>query len=375
MKNPFSLKILVNPDHFCNRKKEMEQLVSYASSGGSAVIYSPRRFGKTCLVCQVQQRLKKSGFLTIYIDLFGLSSADNIAKRIAGGLYAAIYQQKTLLQKAVSTIKTHRPVLRPDETGISISAESVSPNLSGTELLDKTMGEFGEFIDSGKKQINIVLDEFQEITEIRDRGIEGVMRAHIQRQQAGYFFVGSRRQVLLEMFSQRRRPFFQSAVNFELDKLPRAELTDFISKRFDAGGKHCSGEIAGRIAEAVEDHPYYSQKLCFFCYELSGRTVTGKDVDAASVELIQVERPVFEAIIQGLAPQQIALLRAVAEDPSKSIMSMAYMRKHNLKSIGGIQSAARKLEQLDHIEREAGKPDAPWRVVDPLLGRWLASKN
>ena len=375
MRNPFSLKIVVNPDHFCNRKKEIEQLVSYATSAGNAVIYSPRRFGKTSLVCQVQQRLKKKGFMTIYIDLFGLSSADNIARRIARGLYAAIYKEKTLLQKAVSIIKTHRPVLRPDETGVSISAESVSPNLSGTELLDKTLGELGEFIDSGKKQINIALDEFQEITEIRDRDIEGVMRTHIQKQPASYFFVGSRRQVLLEMFNQRRRPFFQSAVNFELCSLPHAELADFISKRFDAGGKHCSVEIAGRIAGCVEDHPYYCQKLCFFCFQLSGRAVTKGDVDAAFVELLQGERPVFEAIIQGLAPQQIALLRAVAKDPSKSIMSMAYMRKHNLKSIGGIQSAARKLEQLDHIERQAGKPEAPWRVVDPMLGRWLASKN
>jgi hypothetical protein len=373
MKNPFSLKIVAHPDHFCNRKKEMDQLISYASSDGNTVIYSPRRFGKTSLVCQVQQRLKKAGFMTIYIDLFGLSSADNIAKRIARGLYAAIYEEKTLLQKAVSIIKTHRPVLRPDETGISISAESVSLNLSGTELLDKTMAEFGEFIDSGKKKINIVLDEFQEITEIRDRDIEGVLRAHIQQQQASYFFVGSRRRVLLEMFNQRRRPFFQSAFNFELHKLPHDELTDFISKRFDAGGKHCSLEMAGLIAGCVEDHPYYVQKLCFFCYELSGRTVTRKDVDAAFVELIQGEGPVFEALVQGLAPQQIALLRAVARDPSKSIMSMGYMRKHNLKSIGGIQSAARKLEQLDHIERQAGTPDASWHVVDPLFGRWLAS--
>ena len=173
MKNPFSLKIVVHPDHFCNRKKEMEQLISYASSDSNAVIYSPRRFGKTSLVCQVQQRLEKSKFMTIYIDLFGLSSADNIAKRIAQGLYAAIYEEKSMLQKAVSIIKTHRPVLRPDETGISISAESVSPNLSGTELLDKTMAEFGEFLDAGKKQVNIVLDEFQEITEIRNRDTAG----------------------------------------------------------------------------------------------------------------------------------------------------------------------------------------------------------
>lgn len=372
MKNPFSLKVVTNPDHFCNRTKEMDKLIAYASSDSNTVIYSPRRFGKTSLVIQVQQRLKASGFLTIYIDLFGLSSADNIAKRMAKGVYSAIYQEKTILQKAVSLIKSHRPVLRPDETGISISAECVSPNLSGPELLDKTLGELGEFIASGKKQTHLVLDEFQEITEIRNRDIEGIMRAHIQNQQASYFFVGSRRRVLLEMFNQSRRPFFQSAINFELTNLPHDELTDFISHRFRAGGKQCSKENASLIAETVEDHPYYCQKLAFFCCELSGKTIQQTDVQEGLAELLQGERPVFEAIIQGLAPQQIALLKAIAKDPSTSIMAVDYIKRHNLKSVGGIQSASKKLEQLDYIEREAGSASSRWRVVDPLLRRWLA---
>lgn len=372
MKNPFSLKIVADPEHFCNRTKEIEKLVSYAASGTNAVIYSPRRYGKTSLVCKVQQDLQDAGFMTIYIDLFGMSSAENIAKRIASGIYAAIHKQKSLLQKAIRIIKTHRPVLRPDDTGISVSAECVSPNLPGTELLDKTLGELGEFIAARNKQINIALDEFQEITEIRGNDIEGVLRAHIQKQPASYFFVGSRRRVLLEMFSQRRRPFFQSAINFELGKLPRSELIAFIKQRFDAAGKHCSAEMAALIAGSVEDHPYYCQKLGFFCFELCSKAVTQKDVQNGLKELIQGERPVFEAILQGLAPRQIALLRAIAREPSSSIMSMAYTKKHDLKSIGGIQSAVKKLEELDHIEREAAGKEGRWIVVDPLLARWLA---
>ena len=372
MKNPFSLKIVADPGHFCNRTKEIEKLVSYASSDANAVIYSPRRYGKTSLVYKVQQRLQDSGHMTIYIDLFGMSSAENIAKRIASGIYAAIYKQKSLLQKVVSIIKTHRPVLRPDDTGISVSAECVSPNLSGTELLDKTMDELGEFIAARNKQINIALDEFQEITEIRGNDIEGIMRAHIQKQRASYFFVGSRRRVLLEMFNQRRRPFFQSAINFELDKLPHDELTDFIMQRFDAAGKHCSAKMAALIADTVDDHPYYCQKLGFFCFELSGKAVTQTDVQRGFVELVEGETPVFEAILQGLAPRQIALLRAVAKEPSSSIMSMAYTKKHDLKSIGGIQSAVKKLEELDYIEREAVGKKGRWVVVDPLLAKWLA---
>ncbi len=367
--NPFSLKVLTEPDNFCNRTKEIATLSSYAHSNSNAVIFSPRRFGKTSLVHQVQRGLDDNEFITIYVDLFGLSSADTIAHRITKGVYSAIHNQKNLLQKAIGVIKSHRPVIRPDETGVSITTESVSPNLSGSELLDKTLGELGQFITVCNKKINIVLDEFQEITEIRDRNIEGIMRSYIQEQQASYFFVGSRRRVLLDMFNQRRRPFFQSAINFKLGKLPHDELVVFLKKRFEAAHKRCVKRLADQIARAVDDHPYYCQKLSFFCYELSGKTVKEKDIQQGYLELIQAETPVFEAIVQGLTARQIALLRAVAKEPSKSIMSMDYIKRHNLKSIGGIQAAVKKLAQLDLIENE-GK-NSPWIVVDPIFAQWL----
>lgn len=365
--NPFSLKVVTNPELFCNRNEELAKLESYADSNSNVVIYAPRRIGKTSLVHQVQQRLREKGYLTIYIDLFGLSSADHIAKRIAKGIYKALYDHKSLMQKAAGIIKSHRPVIRPDETGFSITAELAGTHLSGSDLLDKTLEEVGTFIATRKKKTHIVLDEFQEITQLKDPNIEGILRAHIQEQQAGYFFVGSRRRVLLEIFNQRRRPFFQSAVNFKLDKLPHDELVDFVVKRFESGNKKCAPKTAVEIARRVEDHPYYCQKLAFFCYELAGTTVQVSDVHQGIEELIQGETPVFEAVLQGLAPRQIALVRAIAKDPSASIMSMDFITRHGLKSIGGIQAAVKRLTQLDLIEKKEDR----WVVVDPVFAYWL----
>ena len=77
-------------------------------------------------------------------------------------------------------------------------------------------------------------------------------------------------------------------------------------------------------------------------------------------------------MIQGLAPRQIALLRALAKEPSKSVMSMAYIKRHNLKSVGGIQAALLKLSKLDYIEK--GDSNV-WRIVDPILHQWLRRKG
>jgi predicted transcriptional regulator len=44
------------------------------------------------------------------------------------------------------------------------------------------------------------------------------------------------------------------------------------------------------------------------------------------------------------------------------------MTRHNL-SIGGIQYARKKLEELGLIEQHRNV----WRIVDPIFGTWLAT--
>jgi len=83
---------------------------------------------------------------------------------------------------------------------------------------------------------------------------------------------------------------------------------------------------------------------------------------------INSESFVFKSMLQGLAPQQIALLKALAREPFNSIMSNRYMNSHHLKSVGGVQAAIKRLTQLDLIEKNREKT---WQIVDPILSYWL----
>ena len=85
--------------------------------------------------------------------------------------------------------------------------------------------------------------------------------------------------------------------------------------------------------------------------------------------LLESERPVFEAIIMSLPSRQRRLLQAVAREPTDMLLASAYVQRHNLGSVGGVQHGTRRLAELDLIERETD--GAPWRVVDPMLARWL----
>ena len=191
MNNPFVLGVIPPEAPFCDRSKELKELISYAKSDANVVLYSPRRYGKTSLIKRVQSILANQGFIAIYVDFFGLSSTDDIAGRIAKSVYKTLYNQKTVFEKAVKMFKAFRPVMRPSDTGISLSVEVIPQNVSGIELLEKTMEDLGRFITQSKVGINIVFDEFQEITELKSPEIEGVLRKYIQEHQASYFLLAA----------------------------------------------------------------------------------------------------------------------------------------------------------------------------------------
>lgn len=370
MKNPFTIKVIPHDAPFCNREKEQKELLAYAENKTNVVLFSPRRFGKTSLVKRVQNQAAQKGMATIYIDLFGLSSTDDIAGRIARSIYEMLYKHKSVFKKTVTLFQSFRPVMRPTADGISMSVEVIPRDISGIDLLEKTMEDLGTFIAGSKTPVHIVFDEFQEITELKDPRIEGILRKHIQEHQASYFFVGSRRRILLDMFTTRKRPFFQSAFLYKLNELPEDELKRFLTDNFENAGKECSDDVAGALVKAVGNHPYYAQKLSFTLCQTTQKKINTSDIKEALQSMIQGEAPVFESIILGLAPQQIALLKAIAKEPSPSVLSANYMNKHQLKSVGGIQAALKKLMQQDLIEKMDNKI---WIVVDPVFAKWLNS--
>jgi hypothetical protein len=371
-KNPFILSVIPPDAPFCNRHLEMQQLTSYALAGTNVVIFSPRRYGKTSLVKRVQSKLAENGMLTLYADFFGLTSIDDVAGRIAKSVYAFIQNSASLMQRAVRLFTTFRPVFKPNQDGsLTVGIEPGTPNLHGIDLLDKTLDDLGKFIEKvGPEKVHIVFDEFQEIIELKDKRLEGALRSQIQFHQSSYFFVGSRRHILLGMFNEKSRPFFQSAQLYELKRLPHNELTEYLVEQFKKGGRRCPHKNAEKISSVTQQYPYYSQKLALNVYAVSGKVVYDTDITKALEIMIDNETYFYQATLQALAPRQIALLRAMAVEPSKTILSNRYIRRHDLGSIGGVQSALKKLKQIDLVEIDA---ESRYHVVDPIFSIWLCS--
>lgn len=398
MNNPFYLQQLPVDAPFCDRERELRELTAFGEARASVVLFAPRRFGKTSLVRRVQNDLAQRGAVTLFCDFFGVASVDDVAARLARAVFARVHGRERLWKRALDVVRTFRPVLRPDPTGgVALSVEPLGAGRAGLPLLEETLESLAAFVAGTEELVHVALDEFQEIVTLREAlAVEAALRARLAATPAGWVFVGSRRRVLLGIFNERQRPFFQSAINYPLAPLPREALAAFVAERCAAAGRPCAEAAAARLAELTGGHPYYAQKLGFFAWELAGEGGAGgatsgatsdaasgiapAHVDAALERLLQAERPVFEATVQSLAPQQRLLLRAVAAEPAERLLAAAYLARHGLGSIGGVQHAAKALEQLDLIEREepaAGRPApaGPWRLTDPMLARWLQARG
>ena len=370
--NPFFFRELSPDAPFCNREQAQRDLLSYARSSAAVLLYSPRRFGKTSLIRRVQNQLVADKALALYCDFFGVTDVDEVARRLAWSVYVATHKRKSLFQKAIGLLRSFRPVLKPDESGgLSVSVERVGRSLAGIELLDDTLRSLALFAEGASTLVNVAWDEFQEIADIKDDiKVEGVMRQHVQGMKASFFFVGSRRRVLLNMFNDRKRPFYQCALNYELLPIDDDAFAPFLKHRFESQGVTCAESAIMPVLQMTGGHPYYTQKWCFYLYEIAGSRVSVAQVDEAFELLLAGERPVFEAILQGLAPRQTALLRALAADPTASVFASPYIADHGLGSTGAVQGALKKLTALDLVER--GSAGSAWRVGDPMFRLWLS---
>ena len=368
MKNPFYFKALPDTAPFCNRTQELTSLVRFAESRNDVVLFSPRRYGKTSLMRRVQKLLREQGTVTLFVDFFGVASIHDVASRLAAAVFRVTNEQKSLWEKALQTLRTFRPVLRPSpDGGIEISVETTGGRL-GLSLLEAALNELGEFIATAGCPVHSVFDEFQEITILPEaRQIEAALRTSIQRYQAAHCFVGSRRRLLLAMFNEEQRPFFQSAHNFQLRPLPEEELAAFVREQFLHAGIGCSEAAAADLVRRVSCHPYYTQRLGYLTFEQAEHEVTAADITEAFNDLLSTERPVFEALLQPLPPQQRLLLRALSREPTRQVMARDFVRVHHLGSATGIGHSVKQLAAMDLIADD----DGIWQVVDPLFAVWL----
>lgn len=373
--NPFSLGIISPSQAFCNREKEIADLTRHALNCTHVVVFSPRRYGKTSLIKQVMAMASAKGYVTVYVDCFSIITREDLIQKILSAIIASIGKniaEGTVLQKTMNLFKRIIPSidLRPD--GVSISAK-YDPTTAFPYLIEDIFQGLEKHIHSKKTRGLIVLDEFQEITELKEsKQLEGILREQVQAiTDMGFFFVGSRRRILQSMFNDRKRPFFKLALNYPIGKISKKELSGFVVKLFSQTKKICPLPLAEDLYDHVEGNTYYVRKLSHLLWDKTEKEVTPELVKEAKEELLEMESLDLQGVFAGLLMGEKKVAMALAKEPVAKPYAMEYLKKHNLSS-GGLQKSIKSLQGKDIIEQN---DQGVYGLTDPLFGKWCRAQS
>lgn len=370
--NPFSYGSVVSGDYFFDRSEEVKQIKTDLKNGNNLILYAPRKFGKTSLVNKVLDELEKEKYNTVYLDFFNVIDKNK---------FVQLYAKKLLKKKKLSIeellksfgkfVKSLSPAVKIDTFG--------NPSFELSIVNRETNSSFEEVVNlpenwgSKKDRWIIVFDEFQEINKLNGDNFEKELRSIIQfHNNVTYLFLGSKTHLLLNMFRDKSRAFYNIGKLLKLDKIPEADNIKFIKSRFQQFDIEISGEQIGYILETTESIPYYVQ---FLASELWQNVISVKkkinleDIDKAVEGIISSQSDFYLEVYDKLSQYQKNVLLAIAES-GIGVYSKKYADKFGLSSTSSTQRAVSKMYDEGIIEKEK----SGILFSDPFFKRYLLSR-
>lgn len=370
MDTPFVFGRIATADNFTDRKEETAQLVTQFKSLINTIIISPRRWGKSSLVEHASTiAMKENPSLRIcQIDLFNVRSEAEFYKILAQSVIKATSSR---WEDAVAEVRKFFSHLVPK---ISIGAEPGNEISLDFDFRDITQSP-DEILDLAEKiaveknlKLVICIDEFQNISEFTDSdAFQKKLRTHWQRHQhVAYCLYGSKRHMMMEVFTNSSKPFYKFGNIMFLQKIKNTDLVDFFIKRFDETGKHISDDAAYRITELIDCHPYYAQQLAQLSWLRTTEICNVNTVEDAFQSLVDQMSLLFINLTESLTTQQLNYLKAILAG-EKSITSTNVMKRYNISSATAAMRSKEALIKNDIIDVIGTEI----KFQDPVYCHWM----
>jgi hypothetical protein len=364
--NPFRYSLPVPVADLVDREDEAELLLGRASEGNNSRLVAPRRFGKTSLLRRTLHDAGRRGWAAVYVDFFGVLTLDDIAQRIERAYAEQLSGRLATWFSGVRRML--RPTLRagggpvPGAVEVTVDAHAEPPLLERLALPRRLHERHGQ-------RTLVVFDEFQDVLAAQERA-DAVIRSEIQHHgdAASYVFAGSHLGMMRELFADRRRAFYGQAAPVALPPLPPDDVAEYISARFARTGRDV-GEALDPLLDLAGGHPQRTMLLAHAVWEATppGAAATEATWAAAEDRVARDTRDELRAVWTSLPASQRRVLAAIA-DNTRGLY--AAERRHGGSRGGAVRGATRALEDRGEIVPDRAGATG-YRVVDPLLARWV----
>ncbi len=359
--NPFQFTGVVGPEAFCNRKREVEELLRVIRNGEKLLVFSERRFGKTSLVRLAVEQLPKTRYRAAYVDLWPTRDEASFIAETARAITESV---SNTADKLLDTGKRLFSRLIP-----SVTVEGRKPKVqfglaaAGELELEEVLAAPARVAGRGRYKVVMVFDEIQQILEYPTDMVERRLRSIMQMQKkVSYIFLGSRKHLIQKMFMDPSRPLYRAAEHYPLPAIPEQEWIPFIRERFRAGGRGLSEDDIRAVCETTAGHPYYTQYLCHLLWDLPKPQLA----EAVRI-LLEREHHAYAGLWESLAGNQKKLLRGLAGWPGSKPFAADFLRHWGLGTASSAQRAMKALAAKDIIERQK----ASCVICDRFFQTWI----
>lgn len=362
--NPFVYSRPIAPEDIIDREEETHELLRKAVGGHYVRLYAPRKFGKTSLLKRaLQDGEQQEGLIPVLVDLYRVVSIADVtirferayAKHLKGALRAKVeeFLQRTGLGLSLGAF------------GISAKIQ-IDPKAEPLAALHALLDLPLRLEEGGGFRAYIALDEFQDVDKIPD--LDGLIRSHIQHQGevASYVFAGSEPGLMRQLFENKDRPLYGSAVPMRLGRLHDRDIAAYVADRF-AGSGRSVGEALNPLLEAAKGHPQRAIMLAHHLWErvAKGGTATLGDWERAHESALAELQPEFDAQWRRLQPSDQKTLRSIVGGGGSAFRQSILNRLDLEKPTA--QRAVKRLTDSADIEPDERRH----RIVDPLFAEWI----
>jgi hypothetical protein len=355
--------------NFTDRDEEGKQLAQNFFSLINTTIVSPRRWGKSSLVKKVAEQIEtdNKGIKVCLLDVFNVRDENEFYTYFAQSIIKATSNR---WEEWIENAKIFLSRLSPK---ISFSPDNQAEISFGIELeeLKKNPDEIidlAETIAKAKKiKIVVCIDEFQSIGNFDDSlAFQRKLRAHWQHhQQVAYCLYGSKRHMLLDIFSNAEMPFYKFGDIMFLEKIDNKTWGKFIQKRFKDTGKTITKKQAEYLAEQVENHSYYVQQLAQQAW-LRTKTVCSIKIIDNSLQSIKNQLSLlFVGLVESLTTTQLYFLKAIIN--GETIFGQENLLKYQLGTSANVIRIKDALLSKEIIDITAKNIE----IQDPIFKLWL----
>lgn len=354
---------------FCNRISEKKQLLQHINHGVNTVVIAPRRYGKSSLINQVLLESKlPNSIMELTMTATPKDVEQMIIKKVGELLYSILPRAAKAKQNILKLFQFLNPEIRLTAAGQRITFHPNVNSMSIPDNISETLMKLDQAAIKMDKRIVIVMDEFQELSTLKEHAIEASIRNAMQySQKVVYIFSGSNRHMLQSMFDDKNRPFYNSCEIIYLDRISTKDYEVFIQKKaVKKWGKPFSKEVMDRVFMLSELHPNYVNRICGYFWMINSYPT----LDAMNTywdDFVLSRRSEFTKDILLLSRNQRKLLKYIAREPSKQPGSQDICVKIGL-SEASLRQALNKLIRMDYMYKDR---EGYVRLIDPAFRDYI----